>query len=156
MTYRLYTNDVINGLVDHHTRYYILDSKIVDGVTIAIVFNEHNYIVTYGLQYEELNSICWTQGHYYADLIDAVNKYKSYCSVEEKRQVVVIEDKDVCEIYFVLVVSNYDYDFDKAVESARGKYDESESNELLEDFILEAITEAGYEYEFTGFETVEV
>ena len=156
MSYRLYTKEVEHGLTDFNDdHYHILASKAIDGRTIAIVYDEHQYIVTYGLNYDVLDSIHWEQGHYYDELLGAVAKYESY-DEQQQSQIVVIKNKeDGDEIFFVLEVTNYDYDFEDSIKEARGKYYESETGNLLEDYILEAIENAGYDYEFTGFEMVE-
>lgn len=82
----------------------------------------------------------------------------------DKEQIVVIKDTDD-EIMYVLKITNYDRKFDDSLYETREIYEENCLETMwedgngeqvgisIEDFVLQRIEEAGYEYEFTGFET---
>lgn len=70
MSYRLYNEDVAEGLVDFNDQeYHIL--KINGDYTL--IFNDctDQFIVAYKLQYHDLESIDWAQGHYFSDVVEA-------------------------------------------------------------------------------------
>jgi hypothetical protein len=75
-----------------------------------------------------------------------------------KRRTVIITDLyDTGEILLVLKVDNYNSAFRLEVKAAREAYEENDNEEkVLEDYILEAIQNAGYEYTHVGFEEVAV
>lgn len=86
MAYRLYTNDVKKGLTDFgDEHFHILASKVEAGITIAIVYDEREFIVTYRLEYDVLNSVHWGHGRYYDNLLNAVKKYESYGAADVER-----------------------------------------------------------------------
>lgn len=86
MSYRLYTKDVKNGLTDFNDEHFhVLASKREAHVTIAIVYDERQFVLVYGLEYDVLNSIHWGHGHYYDDLLNAVRKYESYGADDVER-----------------------------------------------------------------------
>lgn len=82
-------------------------------------------------------------------------------------QIVIIQSTSG-DIIFTLKIKNYNHGFEYAIYKTREIYyenlletmGENEDGEQVgisfEDFILQRIEEAGYEYEFTGFETFEV
>ncbi len=158
MPYRLYNKDVAEGFVDFDDeKYYILHERVIDGTTIAVIFDQGRFIVAYGLGYEVYNSIHWVQGYYFDDLLTAVDKFKSYKErTDGERKHCVIKSKEDDEVLFILEVKNYDRDFELSLREVRDKYYESDNGSLLDDFVLEALEEAGYEYEFTGFEEFNV
>ena len=70
MSYRMYNKDVEEGMVDFNDqRYHIL--KTLGDYTL--VFNDctDRFIVAYKLQYHDLESIDWAQGHYFYDVLGA-------------------------------------------------------------------------------------
>lgn len=70
MSYRLYNEDVAEGLVDFNDqKYHILKTR----GDYTLVFNDctDQFIVAYKLQYHALESIDWAQGHYFSDIIQA-------------------------------------------------------------------------------------
>lgn len=75
--------------------------------------------------------------------------------IESENKIVVIKTNED-EILFVLEVTNWDENFEEALKPAKDKYYASENGDLLEDYILEAIENAGYNYEFTGFEVATI
>ena len=85
--------------------------------------------------------------------------------MESNSQIVVIRDPQdihIDDILFVLAVTNYDDDFEKAVRVGQYDFNQQDGEDdvlrrsSLEDCILAAIENAGYDYEFTGFETVNI
>ena len=81
MAYRLYTQDVADGYTDFNDdHYHVLDSRMkADGITVALIFNDAGYsskfVVAYGVDYHELESISWTSEVDYSDLTPAYNHY---------------------------------------------------------------------------------
>jgi len=156
MKYRLYTEDVANGLTDFNDdKYTILESKTVEGCLVALVYDEYQFIIANGLKYHEYGSIDWDYGNYYTNAIDAVEKYKEV--TEGTTTPVLILDRDSCspdDVFFVINIVDYNYsDIGIALSEARERYENDNENEmLLDEIILEELNAANIKYEFTGFE----
>lgn len=69
-------------------------------------------------------------------------------------QIVVIKEGN--EIFFILNVKNYDRNFEIVVNEAKEKYSESNGEDLLEDYVVEAIQNSAYDFEYIGFTPIEV
>ena len=75
MAYRLYTEYVKEGSTDFNDlEYHILNTAR----KYSLIFNENTdkFIVAYKVEYHELDSISWAQGHYFDDVIVATNYYR--------------------------------------------------------------------------------
>lgn len=86
MKYRLYTQDMKNGIMNKQDGFYhILDSKTVFDSTIALIYDERQFIVASGLELHVNYGIDWGHGHYFELLTDALEKYSSYSEQPEMK-----------------------------------------------------------------------
>lgn len=74
-TYRLYNEDVKNGLVDFNDEHYMV---LKDNGEIGIILNTNSgeFVLASGIQYEFHNSICWAYGKYYDDIVQVTEAYQ--------------------------------------------------------------------------------
>lgn len=70
------------------------------------------------------------------------------------KQIVVIKADG--EVLLVLNVSNYNRNFETVVKEARESYNETNGDDLLENYIVKAMQNSDYRYEYVGFTSITV
>lgn len=94
--YRLYTSEVEKGITYNNDKHYnILHIEYINDEKYAIIHNTTNactpFIVAYRLEYQKYYSIEWEHGHYFTDLINAVDFIKRL-KIPFDKPYTVIED----------------------------------------------------------------
>lgn len=83
--YRLYTEDVAQGITDFNDEYFHVLETYTDSLrhTIALIYNERgkSFLIAHGLHHEDFNSIHWDYGNYYDKITHASHDF--LCEIED-------------------------------------------------------------------------